>query len=262
MTQSRKLYYILRFSLNIPEIVIRLKNWYLFLTGYFKPYSGQIRFRNNLILNVDSKSDLSSISVIFFKKEYGLISSNSTILDIGANKGYFSIYAAEKSKNSIIYSFEPVKTNFSILKKNIHENGFDQRIQPVNIALAGKTEKRNISLKSSIEASLIFKNNFQNKEVVSCLSFNDMYSKYNLKLVDLIKMDCEGAEYEILYNTDKDVLYNINEIRMEYHNIDNEFCNIECLNSYMKKKEFIIKKFEPFNENIGIIWFKNKNYTN
>ena len=44
-------------------------------------------------------------------------------------------------------------------------------------------------------------------------------SRNALERVDLLKMDCEGAEYEILYGTPDRYLERIREIRMEYHQL-------------------------------------------
>ena len=49
-----------------------------------------------------------------------------------------------------------------------------------------------------------------------------------------MKIDCEGAEYEILYNTPKEYLDKINSITMEYH----ENGDIQELRRFLKKANF------------------------
>ena len=51
--------------------------------------------------------DFITFVVIFFKKEYGAIPENHTIIDIGGNIGLFAIYAHLNNINNKIISFEP-----------------------------------------------------------------------------------------------------------------------------------------------------------
>ena len=48
--------------------------------------------------------------------------------DIGANIGLYSIYAAQKHKNIIIYSFEPSTSNLRVLSRNISINELQNKI--------------------------------------------------------------------------------------------------------------------------------------
>ena len=69
----------------------------------------------------------------------------SNILDIGANNGIYSIYYAKKYKNSKIFSFEPVKKNYILLKKNIHLNKI-KNIKTYNFGFFNKNKTAKIGL--------------------------------------------------------------------------------------------------------------------
>src|SRR5258708_4586206 len=73
-----------------------------------------------------------------FKKE---IKPGQTVLDIGANIGYYTLIAAKLvGPSGKVYAFEPDPTNFKILKKNVERNGHSNVVL-VNQAVADKNKK-------------------------------------------------------------------------------------------------------------------------
>jgi hypothetical protein len=55
---------------------------------------------------------------------------------------------------------------------------------------------------------------------VDAISLESALAKLNITQLDLLKMDCEGAEYEILLNTSPEILRLVKRIIMEYHDLD------------------------------------------
>jgi hypothetical protein len=52
---------------------------------------------------------------------------------------------------------------------------------------------------------------------VPSLSLADAFARLEIAQCDLMKVDCEGAEYPILFNTPDEVLKRVRRIVMEYH---------------------------------------------
>ena len=67
------------------------------------------------------------------------------LLDIGANVGLYSLYAAYRKHNVI--SIEPDALNYALLNLNIRANSFSNYITPYSVAMHDKTKfsKFNIS---------------------------------------------------------------------------------------------------------------------
>ncbi|HEY4495637.1 MAG TPA: FkbM family methyltransferase [Candidatus Paceibacterota bacterium] len=248
------------YAFFVPKIIFYLDNWLQYLKSYNSSYSGVIRFRNGLKLKVKDSADTSSISVIFFKREYGVIKENSTVLDIGANRGYFSVYAANSVKHVKVYSFEPIKATYDSILENIQINNLKEKIIPFNLGVAGSDNVMEFSIGSSVNSSIsnsmIFNKSHDRVEKIKCICLKSIIENNNLSKIDLIKMDCEGAEFEILLNTPADFLENIHEIRMEYHNIDDKKLNIENLKIFLQENGYKVIKQIPSTESVGIIWFK------
>ena len=76
----------------------------------------------------------------------------------------------------------------------------------------------------------------------------------HLERIDLLKMDCEGAEYEILYSTPPSHLERIAAIRMEYHNLDSHERNVEGLKRFFTGSGFTVTHVKPFSGTNGTLW--------
>jgi FkbM family methyltransferase len=73
---------------------------------------------------------------------------------------------------------------------------------------------------------------------VPALSFADFFSQYSLDEVSLLKLDCEGAEYDILYNCNQADLEKVFNIAIEVHRGAGDQENIEALSFFLKKTGF------------------------
>ena len=123
------------------------------------------------------------------------------MVDVGANIGYYTVLLADKvGKNGKVYAFEPDKTNFEILKKNIKANNL-KNVVTVNAAVGNKNETKmlyksedNLGDHKLYDNFQFSKSNFQ-KEKVKIIKLDD-YLK-NQK-IDLIKIDTQGWEPEVI----------------------------------------------------------------
>ncbi len=113
-------------------------------------FDREIKLRNGIKINFGKKLDRSVMPLvveIWQDKVYNPkgfeINPEQTILDIGANVGNFSLFAAKLFESAIIYALEPVTENFVLLKKNIAENSF-RNILPLEFALAASCGTKEI----------------------------------------------------------------------------------------------------------------------
>lgn len=148
------------------------------------------------------------------------------VIDIGGNIGTVSIYLAKKYPFLKIYAFEPVKQNYENFLKNIELNNINKDIIKV-FNLAVTKDRRDVILTSPFNnsgASNIY-NNFRgsgniilNNDIsIKSITFDDIFSNNNISKCKLLKIDCEGAEYEILYSANVENLKNCEYMRAEFH---------------------------------------------
>jgi len=242
-----------RINMSI-DILRNIRNWPFIFLNYFKIIHSDylmFRFRKGLVLNIrniKNKGDTSGLGMVWeilIKKNYtpnGFeIHNTDIIIDIGSNIGVFSLYASKLAKEGEIYSYEPFNTHYSRLNENIKINNC-KNIHAFNLAVCDKKGKRDlfISNQSSGMHSIIFKKNSKEKMSINCTTLKDIFKENKIKQCDLLKIDCEGAEYDILYNSPASILKKVKKIALEFDNIDEKRNSLE-LKRFLENKGFSVR---------------------
>ncbi len=211
---------------------------------------------------IDSEADGSVFYEIFTEREYKILDNiiskaSSPILDIGAHVGMFSIYANCFNSDVQIYAFEPEERNFTALKNNFKENVVKNVIAK-NVAVAAEIGVREFNISSDSHNHSLIKIENEDGEVfpikkVSCTTIEQIFLKNNLQSVSLVKMDCEGAEFEILANLKPEILAKIGAIYIEYHQYGTQM-NPEVLRQILIENGFKVQmKPSHFDKKFGFI---------
>lgn len=232
---------------------LKLSNWYKFYRihqGKLKEGPYVINLRDSTKFFIRNNFDAGALREIVIQDHYKLsqIKKDDIIVDIGAHIGIFSIMAAKRG--SKVLSYEPVPDNFSLLEKNIELNHMTN-IKPINKAVCSAVGKRKISLEPVNFGGHSFYSSSGSFIEIECVNLEKILTENNLEKIDLLKIDCEGAEYEILLKTKEKAMKKINKIAMEYHTIKGH--NIEELVSFLGKNGFAVKKL-PLSETLGQIY--------
>jgi FkbM family methyltransferase len=140
-------------------------------------------------------------------------STNSTLIDIGAHAGSFTIKMAKKVHN--IIAFEPNPRTFRFLVQNIELNELEN-VTAVNVALSNKQGTTKLSLGDASHLSTIMRPDNNCVEVLT-ETLDGIVAKLGVNHVDFIKLDAEGAESIILLGGIKTLKSNKPKIAMEIH---------------------------------------------
>lgn len=132
-----------------------------------------------------------------FESKYLLkiIKPGWTILDIGANIGYYTIqFSKTLNGNGIIFAVEPAENNINMLKKNIETNKA-KNVRVIDKAISSETDSGKLFLSQGHNGDhRIYKTKEKRASVtVNTITVDDILN--NEKRVDLIKMDIQGAEH-------------------------------------------------------------------
>jgi len=186
-----------------------------------------ITWNNRKVFYRTSSSDMTLIYEILlkskFKAEYFFPDEldPKVIFDIGGNIGITSIFLAHLFPNAKIYSFEPLPENFEILKKNIKKYN---NIEAFNIGLGSKNGNFKVYYSNDSEnfGGISFHpdpvgNNLDSFIVCEVQNINTVVEKLNLDYIDIIKIDTEGAEYDILTSLKEKIIKKAAWITGELH---------------------------------------------
>jgi FkbM family methyltransferase len=229
-----------------PLAARKLKDWPRFMYNYAlglvpnEPYV----FRSGAQLQIGRGVDHVPIIEVFLREEYGRIADGATILDLGANIGTFSVYAASSARDVRIWAYEPLADFHALLAKNVEINRLGSAIRCFNCAVGADTGRRQLVVENaafSFPTLLAAEGVRAGRRVeVECAALIEILDSNDLKHVDLVKMDCEGSEYEILYGAPDTCFERIREIRMEYHNLPAERCNVRDLMAFLQERNYTI----------------------
>jgi FkbM family methyltransferase len=164
------------------------------------------------------------------------INEEDIVVDIGAHIGVFSIFASELAKKGKVYSVEPMPGNIEMLKNNMSINKIEN-IVPINMAVSNKRGKRKIILGKSTGMHSFYLGKSSKTLEVQTICLQDIVEEYKIPRIDFLKVDCEGAEYEILFDCPKHILNIVERMCLEWHNIDSDR-NILTLKRFLEEKGF------------------------
>lgn len=173
---------------------------------------------------------------------------NPVIIDIGANAGYFNIMLFSKIKEATVYAYEPIPSNYELFTKNIALNpALATKIHLFNLAVTGSPQQAvelymEEASDNSVIASVYADFDTQNKHTIKvpAISFTEIINNNHLQHIDLVKVDCEGSEYPIIYETSAEVWDKINMLTIEVHNLDEETRNVRFLQQFLEHKKFTV----------------------
>jgi len=177
------------------------------------------------------------------------------VIDIGANVGYFDILLLSKMQQATIYAYEPLPANTTLLGNTIAENTLlKESVHLYQMAVTGKPIP-SLDLFSEdtsdgqVVASVFSDFNKDNTKKISipAITLTEVINQIDAPVIDLLKMDCEGSEYDILYNTPAELIRRVKQMTIEVHDIDKEQNNIHAFNSYLQGLGYDTK-FAPIND--------------
>jgi FkbM family methyltransferase len=118
--------------------------------------------------------------------------TDMTILDLGANCGLFSLYAADSC--SRIIALEPTPSTFTVLEEIVKDNS---NITPLQLAVGPHNETVSFYInENSTTNSMLNRNGLETQ--VQCMTLETLLYKEKLDHVDFIKCDIEGSEMQAL----------------------------------------------------------------
>jgi FkbM family methyltransferase len=174
----------------------------------------------------------------FLKKK---LKSVNTIVDIGANHGLFLIAARQHFSKATVICYEPNIKLKESLSYNSNQLNAEVHYEAVM--------KNDCMVDLSFAESDLATKTFESKNgVVPGVSFNKLIQRTSA--IDILKLDCEGAEWELLESGD--CWKNIKAVTMEYHSIPGKY-NYKILLELFRKINYNLIHHKVITENMGLV---------
>lgn len=247
--------------LVILKAIYKISNWTIIPKVYYKKYKDEnfiVKMKNGIQIKLRTNStDLQAFANVWLLEEYRRkgfeIKNDDVIIDIGAHIGLFTTYVSQYCKRGRIFSYEPIKENFELLNENIRSNNL-MNVNSNNIAISDKNGIRKIFL-SNDESGHSFYANGDKYVEVNTITLNEIIEQNDIQKCNFLKLDCEGAEFEILKGLSEKHYDKIEKICLEYHLNSNDSKKLIELKSKLKKMHYLIRDI-PATPEMGILFAK------
>jgi FkbM family methyltransferase len=193
-------------------------------------YKGKYR-----ILFTDPRSFLHTVNELFIDEIYKFETSNKTpyIIDCGAYIGTSILYFKTNYPTAKILAFEPDEDNFEILSKNVNSWSFDN-VEVINKAIWENNEPINFESKGEMSGSIQTDASQSSKN--NLVKTQRLFDLLDVK-IDLLKIDIEGAEYEVIKDCDSK-LKNVEKLFIEYHSNYDQLHKLNLILNILLKNNF------------------------
>ncbi|KUK70214.1 MAG: Methyltransferase FkbM family [Anaerolineae bacterium 49_20] len=220
------------YAWSVLEMAAGFRSWGLLLTAFLgkqRKMQGTLRFwRQPTQLRVRGAMDIWSVKETFldqFYTRYGTsIEPDWVIVDIGAAIGEFTVYAVQKAPAGEVFAYEPNPESFALLQENIMLNKLSN-VEASCVGVWDQAGSMQLDLVNSepLQGKTVFQNQEEtSKAEIPVITFDQLVQDSVNTMIDLLKLDCEGAEYAILIGASAESLARVQRIVMEYHDLDVE----------------------------------------
>jgi FkbM family methyltransferase len=156
-------------------------------------------------------SDVATFWQIFYRGIYPVDASDGLIIDAGANIGAFTLYALQAAPQARVVAIEPAPDSCSRVRSMLRAHHLESRCTLHEAALTGSAGETTIELNTGSQ----FRRSGRGGQRVVATTLDRVIP--DEKTVDLLKMDIEGAEYEVLQSVAPETMGRIRRIVLEFH---------------------------------------------
>lgn len=145
------------------------------------------------------------------------IYAGNVVVDIGAHIGAFAVRAARLAQGGQVYAYEASPKNFALLTENRKINNLGN----VYIENSAVSNQRGMMPFYTPSDNCILGSLLQNTssfiETVPTKTLSDIIAEHAITQIDFLKVDVEGAEFDILFANPEETLSKTRQIAMEFH---------------------------------------------
>lgn len=238
-----KISHALRLPIFILRFVRYVRNWPQYLHNRHADVTYELREGCRMFVR---PQDRGSFIDVFVQRSYDISlpwQEMRTIIDAGANIGSFAVFVGQRAPQATIFSLEPEPSTFAVLERNIQNN--DGNVLSSCVALAGTNgfAELQVSRTSSGSHSLFRPLKNATHIRVPTMTLDAYCLSKGIKHIDLLKLDCEGAEYDVLEHLPPEGWDMIGSLFLEVHPVPGK--SASALLALIEQRHFILHALAP-----------------
>ncbi len=178
----------------------------------------------SILLRADRSGDIGILKELLVDQDYGSDFQGYKIIDVGAYIGETALFFCSRGAEKVI-AVEPAPDNVELAQKNITQSPYAERITLLSVAVAASEGEMPFYLDTDNPQMHALLPTADNQAyftagkalMVPVWSFERLINYTGWEEVDLVKLDCEGAEFPILLETPDEILKRVKRWVIEYH---------------------------------------------
>lgn len=173
----------------------------------------------------DHYAFLETFALGVYREALDRLHSGETVVDIGGNVGCFAIEARRRlGASGRVVVAEPAEDCVATLRHNVQINHFTN-IDVMPVAIVGRPGPVELilsdrSLFSSLYEQVDGRPSGVRRQLVDGLTVHQLFERAGIDSCALLKLDCEGAEYDIVDSLSRDLVARIGAVVLETHRIE------------------------------------------
>ena len=235
---------ILYYLGSLPTLLFGVRNWPVLLRLSRQAQGSEPAV---LVLRDGSKYYLRTLLDAWIIKESNLdrnyerygakIEDRWNVVDLGAALGDFTVFAARRTPHGHVFAYEPAPDSVSLLERNLALNRTSNvKVFPYAVSSSAGTLLLDVSGNEAVQYRTAGGASDDDSRIaVQSVTLAEVLAMIPTGVCDFLKMDCEGAEYDILLNLDEVVMRKINRICLEYHLLVTQYSASDLVDFFAKR---------------------------
>lgn len=209
-------------------LLVELHAHGMYVVG-IKPDDSTIKFRignDYLTARYGKTSDIFVLMETYIDRLYDGDYYEKSVIDIGGYIGETALFFAQRGARRV-FCVEPAPDNFRLLEQNISQSSFKDKIVRIQAAILDREGSIGFYIDNQnfpsyhVASYHNFMKGYLDNAIIydtKAISFQRLLEYTQIEEVDVVKLDCEGSEYDILLGTPDSVLRRVKQYIVEYHN--------------------------------------------
>jgi FkbM family methyltransferase len=177
------------------------------------------------------------------------------VLDVGGQIGTFACRLAQIEPKATVNTYEPSPTSAAVLRRNVELNKFGDRVTVVEEALTASvgTAELDDNEAGGGQNSLVgIQGNAGTGTITVKTSTFDLAVAGAPGPVNVVKIDCEGGEYDLVGASSPETWAPVERLVIEYHPVEGQ--SWDALKTWFEGVGLTVQHEEPLGPGLGVAW--------